>query len=81
MTILFGFLASSMHPKVDGIWFFGLTIPPMFGKDGDLAHTFIEIHGVMGMITLFLSFLHMAGVLKHRILKSEKEKDVLGRML
>jgi cytochrome b561 len=83
LTVLLGFIASNLHPKVEAFWFFGIEIPSFLEKNGELAHSIIEIHGIAGILVLVLAILHTAGVLKHRFSKdpSEKEKDILGRMI
>ncbi len=78
-TILLGFFASSYFPHKETIWFFGLEIPSIFGKDGELSKTLIELHGPVAIALLLFSLIHIAGVLKHRFL--DKENDVLDRMI
>jgi len=78
-VIIFGYLASSAFPLKEGIWFFGVELPAIIGKDKELSHSLIEIHNTLAITLLAVSLLHILGVLKHRFF--DKENDVLERML
>jgi len=61
---------------------FGLfELPLLFGKSKELAEMAEMAHHFMGLATIALIVLHLAGAAKHRIKDRDGERDILKRML
>jgi cytochrome b561 len=75
-----GFLTSSFHPKSPGVSFFFGYIPNIFPKNEALAKFFADVHYISAYCILVLLFLHVAGVVKHRLF-DKPENDSLRKML
>lgn len=58
--------------------FFGLELPPLIGKDPELAKTIKEIHTTVGTVGYFVIGLHALAALYHHYLAKD---DTLLRML
>ncbi len=77
---LLGYARSSTFPESDGIYFFGLDLPELLGKNNALSDIFSQIHAVAAYSLLGLIALHVAGAIKHRLFDKDPQ-DSLSRML
>ena len=59
------------------VQFFGWTLPGFIGKDKELSETLFTIHGVIGWVILGLVVLHVAGAMRHWLIKRD---GVMARM-
>ena len=59
------------------VQFFGWTLPGIIGKDQALSKTLFFVHGVIGWAILGLIVLHVAGALRHWLVKRDR---VMARM-
>lgn len=57
--------------------FFGWTLPGIIGKDQALSESLFFVHGVVGWALLGLIVLHVAGALRHWLVKRD---GVMARM-
>ncbi|HYN78751.1 MAG TPA: cytochrome b [Lamprocystis sp. (in: g-proteobacteria)] len=57
--------------------FFGWTLPGFIGKDQSLSETLFTVHGVVGWVILGLIVLHVAGAVRHWLIKRD---GVMARM-
>ena len=75
---LLGWIGSSMEGNAIDV-FGAFTIPGLpVAADRGLGHEILEVHGLLGEITLYLIVLHVLGALKHHFI----DRDfVLARML
>ena len=73
---LIGWIASSAMG--DTVAFFGLTVPDLVEFDEDLGERLFELHETVGYLILVLVAFHVAGSLRHYLIKRD---DVLSRML
>lgn len=78
---LMGYAMSSSFTQSDGVPFFGFDVPEMLPKNDHAFAVFQQLHKVLAYTLLGLAALHVAGVLKHRLLDADKGNDVLPRML
>ena len=78
---LSGYLMSSFYVHGHGIDLFGLiTLPDLTGKSEQWSGFFHSIHTLSAYTLVGSLLLHLAGVVKHRLLDAA-ENDVLGRMV
>jgi cytochrome b561 len=59
------------------VQFFGWTLPGLIGKDKALSETLFTVHGLVGGAILGLIVLHVAGALRHWLIKRD---GVMARM-
>lgn len=74
-----GYLMSSFHPESPGVPFFFGYIPNIFPKNLEAAQWLSDVHGISAYCLLVLLFLHVAGVVKHRLF-DKPEHDSLRKM-
>lgn len=77
---LSGYLMSAMNPKSVGVFFFGIALPNFLPKDEGLSGLYFDVHEVSAYILCALIFLHLSGVVKHRLF-DKPEEDSLSKML
>jgi cytochrome b561 len=56
-------------------------MPVLLGENHGLHEILEEVHGFLAFSILALVGLHVAGVIKHRLIEQDPEADVLKRML
>jgi len=78
---LMGYSMSSSFTQSDGIPFFGVELPELLSKNDDAFAVFQALHKYLAYTLIVLIGLHIAGVLKHRLLDKNGDTDVLRRML
>ncbi|MDH5570711.1 MAG: cytochrome b [Gammaproteobacteria bacterium] len=62
--------------------FFGLMdMPVLFSKNKEIAEFAHEMHELLGYTIILFIFLHVAGVIKHRLKDKGGDSDILKRML
>ncbi|WP_454252162.1 cytochrome b [Pseudomonas sp. R151218B TE3479] len=78
---LMGYSMSSTYTMSDGVFFFGVNLPELLGKNDDWFVVFQWLHKVLAYTLLGLILVHVAGALKHRFYDRDPRNDVLRRML
>jgi cytochrome b561 len=79
-TPIAGYLITNAAGKP--VSYFGLfDIPALIAKNHDLEEILGEVHAFFAFSILALVCLHVAGVIKHRLVDKAPEADVLKRML
>jgi cytochrome b561 len=79
-TPITGYLMTNTGGKP--INYFGLfDLPALMGKSHNLHEILEDVHGFLAFSILALVGLHVAGVIKHRLIDKDPEVDVLKRML
>jgi cytochrome b561 len=78
---LMGYSMSSTYTMSDGVFFFGVNLPELLGKNDDWFVVFQWLHKVLAYTLLGLVLVHVAGALKHRFFDRDPRSDVLRRML
>jgi cytochrome b561 len=59
------------------VQFFDMTLPGLIGKDPALSRALFEVHGFLAIAILILAGLHIAGALRHWLIKRD---EVMRRM-
>ncbi len=59
------------------VQFFGWNLPGFIGKDKELSETLFALHGFLGWAILGLIVLHVAGAMRHWVIKRD---GVMARM-
>lgn len=59
------------------VQFFKWNLPPILAKDEELSRTLYGLHGLVGSLILLLVLVHIAGALRHWLVKRDK---VMTRM-
>lgn len=59
------------------IQFFDMTLPGLIGENQELSKSLYAVHGVLGLAILLLAGLHVAGALRHWLVKRD---GVMRRM-
>lgn len=77
---LSGYLMSSFHPKSPGVPLFFVYLPNWFEKNQELASYFATVHYYAAYCLVLLLFLHISGVIKHRLFDNA-ENDSLRKMI
>ncbi len=81
-TPILGYLMSSSYEYSDGVYLFSLfDIPEVLPKSEAAFELFNLAHVISAYSLLTLIVLHVCGVVKHRFFDSNKDNDVLPRML
>lgn len=78
---LMGYSMSSSFTQSDGVPFFGLQVPELLPKNDDAFAIFQTLHKYLAYGLILLIVLHVAGVVKHRVVDKDGDTDVLPRML
>lgn len=78
---LMGYSMSSSFTQSDGVYFFGVYLPELLPKDDARFKVFEALHRYLAYTLLALVVVHVIGALKHRFLDSNRENDVLAKML
>jgi cytochrome b561 len=78
---LMGYAMSSSFTQSDGVPFFFVEVPELLPKNDAAFAVFQALHKYLAFTLLGLIVLHVAGVVKHRLLDRGGETDVLPRML
>jgi cytochrome b561 len=77
-----GYLMSSSFEYSDGVYLFSLfDVPELLPKSELGFELFNWAHAISAYLLLAIVGLHVAGALKHRFFDSNKDNDVLSRML
>lgn len=76
-----GYVLSSTYEYSDGITFFGLEVPELLEDNATLFEFADWAHAIIAYSMLALVIMHVAGVVKHRWFDSDRDNDVLSRML
>lgn len=81
-TPIFGYLLSSSYKFSDGVYLFSLfKVPEILPKNDAAYEVFDWAHAISAYTLLAVVILHICGALKHRFFDTNKENDVLSRML
>lgn len=78
---LMGYSMSSTYTMSDGVFFFGVNLPELLGKNDEWFVVFQRLHKVCAYTLLGLIVVHVLGALKHRFFDKDPRNDVLRRML
>lgn len=78
---LMGYAMSSSFTQSDGVPFFIGHLPELLPKNDAAFAVFAWLHKTLAYLLLALVAMHVLGVLKHRLLDSAPDNDVLPRML
>jgi cytochrome b561 len=78
---LMGYSMSSTFTQSDGVPFFFFRVPELLPKNDHWFEVFQWLHRTLAYTLLALVVLHILGALKHRFFDSNRENDVLRRML
>lgn len=78
---LMGYSMSSSFTQSDGVPFFFWEMPELLPKNDDAFAVFQVLHRYLAYTLLVLIVLHVAGVVKHRLMDRGGDTDVLPRML
>ena len=80
MPIL-GYVLSSSYEYSSGVHFFVVDLPEVIPDNETIFNITDLLHMVLGYTLLVVILMHLSGALKHRFFDSERENDVLSRML
>nr|WP_175716706.1 cytochrome b/b6 domain-containing protein [Burkholderia anthina] len=78
---LMGYSMSSTFTQSDGVPFFFFQVPEVLPKNDHWFEIFDWLHMTLAYTLLALIVLHVLAALKHRFFDSNRENDVLRRML
>jgi len=78
---LTGYSMSSTYTQSDGVSFFFFRVPELLPKNDHWFEAFQWLHRTLAYTLLVLVVLHILAALKHRFFDSNRENDVLRRML
>ncbi len=78
---LMGYSMSSTYTQSDGVPFFFFRVPELLPKNDHWFEAFQWLHRTLAYTLLALVVVHILAALKHRFFDSNRENDVLRRML
>ena len=76
-----GYSMSSTYTQSDGVPFFLVRLPELLPKNDNWFKVFQWLHRTLAYTLLVLVVWHVRGALKHRFLDTDRDNDVLRRML